>query len=324
MARIRLKELVLVLALFPGCVDAPPTAMESANTADPGDAATATDAGWINVDSWRPHPIHAIWEREPTPLLLEMWNRATRRWGRVLIPPFRDSIHVVSESDQCQVTFGVGTELEPLTIHIAVAEVARGAWGHPCELGATGAIALGYSWWEREDAVDERYYMETALAHEIGHVVGIGASRDWSDRLIAATSIVFDGTQGADPDTVEWMYRNDPELAKTLVRLTGGEWQGNMVPLSGHGWWHWHWCLPPGLDCLMRDENDPDICYGQIMGGDVMGGGGRITRLTLEALDTAAWDPALGVAEEYGWPEGGRLLSWRQALARCPRPLGES
>ncbi len=326
---------LLPLLLTLGCVEAPtmPAASAALPTVDLDTTAIITEVIPL-------HPIHVIWEKPPTPDMQAAWDRAAERWGRALIPRHGRDPYIVTEDSPClwaDWAFSVGDTVRSLTVIIRARDVPDHfpATGAECEHGVSGNIGLSLRHWVnwREDHRNHPYYMEKLFIHEIGHILGIGSGWRWLDddgnvirrgghwggRITVVRSTVRNSDSSVAPDTVDWPYFNDPDIAGTLEELTDGRWTGAMIPLDEREQ-HWHWCLTPFLrDCLIPDENNPNICYGSIVGGDVMGTGGRITRITLKALDPELW--TAGRAEDYGRPEGRFLDLWLDWLKRCPIPL---
>ncbi len=320
------KRPALLLLAIAACAE-PPTLPMTATA-----RAVRADSGSTITEYVPPHPIRAVWERPPTSAMLESWDRAARRWSRILIPSFVGPV-VVSEDSPCAEIFGVGTKLEPLTIAILDGGPDRRVVAaSPCVQGVSGQIVVRSDWWERGLDPDEPYNMENTLVHEIGHILGIGMGWKfldddgrviqrggwWGGRVKTVRSTVSKGS-GSPPDTVEWPYLDDPDIAETLASLTKGEWDGKMVPLN-IGEIHWHGCLAPPVGC--RNPH-PNGCEGVKYGGDVMGSAGGITMLTLRALDPSLWHWIPSAAEPYGEPSDDYWLwFWRTfGLSRCPRPL---
>ncbi len=321
--------LALCAALLAGACD--PLNFPIVAIPSPAEVDTAS-----TVTEYTPHhPFKAVWGRRPTPAMREAWAGATHRWGGILVAnPSVGPVVVAESHDPCLADiFGLGAELEPLTVAIVDAGPGPGAYAASCGQGIGGIIAVGSDWWGRGSVRSDSWDMEVTLAHEIGHILGIGEGWKtfddqgritarggwWGSRVTLARSTVLNDLS-SPPDTVDWPYLNDPAIAETLEALTGGEWEGDMIPLDDREQ-HWHWCLAPPVGCR---KPTPNGCEGVKYGGDVMGpfGSGGITSLTLEALDPSVWIWAPAAAEAYGEPDESGLRRWRASrLSRCPRPL---
>ena len=315
------------LAAVVGCVE--PT-MAPATVTGPDHA--EHDSTSILTEFWPAHPVHAVWDRPPTPAMLKAWNGAARRWGRILIPDLGREPVVLTADNPCWELFGLGAAIEPLTVLIReIPGRQRGAYAYPCTQGLAGRILLASGWWERDSDPVTITLNENTLVHEIGHILGIGlgwktlddAGRVtgrggyWGGKVVLVRSLL-PKLYGEPPDTADWPYRDDPRSAEILTELTDGDWEDAMVPLD-RSETHWHGCLAPPIGC---HKPIPNGCALVEVGGDVMGYGARITLLTLDALDPELWNWAPSAAEPFGRPEGGDRIHWEQSkLPQCPRPL---